>query len=215
VRPAGGLHGHPGQPAFKLTGPPTGWTGKHPGGLPPSSSANTFLPIRPWYVGDPQWPKVQAYLNGGSGPVFSCHRFWAEVDIATAFESFAQLFPAAQPPSGFWRSRQYSSSELDNGRARARECRVRARWRLEMQPRGGPAGRRVPLVLPPGLRCGQAGDPPDVDGHPDLRGSTSSPRCDRPARRAGGKLPGPRQHAGGTGKMKLSRARRTAAETGL
>jgi hypothetical protein len=34
-------------------------------------------------------------------PVFNYHRFWAEVDIATAFESFAQLFPAAQPPSGF------------------------------------------------------------------------------------------------------------------
>jgi hypothetical protein len=47
--------------------------------------------------GDRQWPKVQAYLNGGS-PRFNYHRFWAEVDIATAFESFAQLFPTAQPP---------------------------------------------------------------------------------------------------------------------
>jgi Glycosyl hydrolase family 48 len=50
--------------------------------------------------GGRQWPKVQAYLNGGS-PRFNYHRFWAEVDIAAAFESFAQLFPAAQPPSGF------------------------------------------------------------------------------------------------------------------
>jgi hypothetical protein len=80
---------------------PSGWTGKYPGGIPLSSSTNTFLSIRPWYIGDPQWSKVQAYLNGGSAPVFNYHRFWAEVDIATAFESFAQLFPTAQPPSGF------------------------------------------------------------------------------------------------------------------
>jgi hypothetical protein len=80
---------------------PSGWTGKYPGGIPLSSSTNTFLSIRPWYIGDPQWSKVQAYLNGGSAPAFNYHRFWAEVDIATAFESFAQLFPTVQPPSGF------------------------------------------------------------------------------------------------------------------
>jgi hypothetical protein len=34
-------------------------------------------------------------------PVFNYHRFWAEVDIATAFGSFAQLFLTAQPSSGF------------------------------------------------------------------------------------------------------------------
>ena len=33
---------------------------------------------------------------------------------------------------------------------------------------GGPAGSRVLLVLPPGLGYGQAGDPPDVDGHDTL-----------------------------------------------
>ena len=80
---------------------PSGWTGKYPGGIPLSSSTNTFLSIRPWYIGDPQWSKVQAYLNGGSAPAFNYHRFWAEADIATAFESFAQLFPTVQPPSGF------------------------------------------------------------------------------------------------------------------
>ncbi|HUZ27170.1 MAG TPA: glycoside hydrolase family 48 protein, partial [Streptosporangiaceae bacterium] len=80
---------------------PSGWTGKYPGGIPLSSSTNTFLSIRPWYIGDPQWSKVQAYLNGGSAPSFNYHRFWAEVDVATAFESFAQLFPTVAPPSGF------------------------------------------------------------------------------------------------------------------
>ena len=40
-------------------------------------------------------------MVGGSAPVFNYHRFWAEVDIATAFDAFAQLFPATAPPSGF------------------------------------------------------------------------------------------------------------------
>ncbi len=80
---------------------PSGWTGTYPGGIPLSSATNTFLSIRPWYIGDPEWSKVQAYLNGGSAPVFNYHRFWTEVEIATAFESFAQLFPTTAPPSGF------------------------------------------------------------------------------------------------------------------
>jgi hypothetical protein len=80
---------------------PSSWTGTYPGGIPLSSATNTFLSIRPWYIGDPEWSKVQAYLNGGSAPVFNYHRFWAEVEIATAFESFAQLFPTTAPPSGF------------------------------------------------------------------------------------------------------------------
>jgi hypothetical protein len=80
---------------------PSNWTGKYPGGIPLSSSTDTFLSIRPWYIGDPEWSKVQAYLNGGSAPGFNYHRFWAEADIATAFESFAQLFPTTAPPAGF------------------------------------------------------------------------------------------------------------------
>jgi len=79
---------------------PSSWTGKYPGGIPLSSSTNTFLSIRPWYIGDPQWSKVQAYLNGGSAPSFNYPRFWAEVDVATAFDTFANLFPAVQPPAG-------------------------------------------------------------------------------------------------------------------
>ena len=80
---------------------PSSWSGKYPGNVPLNSSTNTFLSIRPWYIGDPQWSKVQSYLSGGSAPVFNYHRFWAEVDIATAFDAFAQLFPATAPPSGF------------------------------------------------------------------------------------------------------------------
>jgi hypothetical protein len=80
---------------------PPNWTGTYPGGIPLSSATNTFLSIRPWYIGDPQWSKVQTYLNGGAAPVFNYHRFWAEADIATAFDAFAQLFPNAAPPTGF------------------------------------------------------------------------------------------------------------------
>jgi hypothetical protein len=67
-----------------------------------TAAQNIIDTIHKYYAdpGDRQWPKVQAYLNGGS-PRFNYHRFRAEVDIAAAFESFAQLFPAAQPPSGF------------------------------------------------------------------------------------------------------------------
>jgi hypothetical protein len=67
-----------------------------------TAAQNIIDTIHKYYAdpGDRQWPKVQAYLNGGS-PRFNYHRFPAEVDIAAAFESFAQLFPAAQPPSGF------------------------------------------------------------------------------------------------------------------
>lgn len=80
---------------------PSGWTGTYPGGIKLSSSTDTFLSIRPWYVGDPQWSKVASYLNGGSAPVFDYHRFWGEGDIATAFDAFAYLFPSVQPPSGY------------------------------------------------------------------------------------------------------------------
>jgi len=45
-------------------------------------------------------------------------------------------------------------------RARPLEAGNPASW--------GPAGSRVLLVLPPGLGYGQAGHPPDVDGHDTL-----------------------------------------------
>jgi hypothetical protein len=80
---------------------PSSFTGTYPGGIAINSTTNTFLSIRPWYTSDPAFPKVQAYLNGGAAPVFNYHRFWAEADIATAFDSFAQLFPNVQPPAGF------------------------------------------------------------------------------------------------------------------
>jgi hypothetical protein len=78
---------------------PSGWSGSYPGAGTISSSDNTFLSIRPWYTSVPDYGEVQNYLNGGPAPVFNYHRFWAEVDIATAFDSFAYLFPSVSPPA--------------------------------------------------------------------------------------------------------------------
>ena len=79
---------------------PSGWSGSYPGlsgGI--TSADNTFLSIRPWYTSVADYDEVQNYLNGGPAPQFNYHRFWAEVDIATAFDSFAYLFPNATPPA--------------------------------------------------------------------------------------------------------------------
>ena len=80
---------------------PSGWSGSYPGlgSTALTSADNTFLSIRPWYTSVPDYPLVQSYLNGGSAPVFNYHRFWAEADIATAFDSFAFLFPNVSPPA--------------------------------------------------------------------------------------------------------------------
>ena len=80
---------------------PSGWSGSYPGlnGASITSADNTFLSIRPWYTSVADYPEVQNYLNGGAAPVFNYHRFWAEADIATAFDSFAFLFPNVSPPA--------------------------------------------------------------------------------------------------------------------
>jgi hypothetical protein len=71
---------------------PSGWTGDMPNGdiIAPGKS---FLDIRSFYRSDPDFPKVQAFLNGGPAPTFNYHRFWAQSDIAMAFSDFANLFP--------------------------------------------------------------------------------------------------------------------------
>jgi hypothetical protein len=78
---------------------PSGWTGTYPGVGTISSADNTFLSLRPWYTSVADYPLVQNYLNGGAAPVFNYHRFWAEADIATAFDTFAYLFPNVSPPA--------------------------------------------------------------------------------------------------------------------
>jgi Glycosyl hydrolase family 48/Cellulose binding domain/Bacterial Ig domain len=72
---------------------PPGWSGTMPNGdaIKPGAS---FLDIRSFYKNDPDFPKVQAYLNGGPAPTFNYHRFWAQVDVATGYADYARLFPS-------------------------------------------------------------------------------------------------------------------------
>jgi len=70
---------------------PSGWTGKMPNGDTINSSS-TFISIRSFYTKDPDYAKVQAYLNGGAVPSFTYHRFWAQADIAMAFAVYSELF---------------------------------------------------------------------------------------------------------------------------
>ncbi|MDG4765687.1 glycoside hydrolase family 48 protein [Solwaraspora sp. WMMD406] len=73
---------------------PNGWSGTMPNGdvIEPGAS---FLDIRSFYLDDPDWPKVEAYLNGGPEPEFRYHRFWAQADLAMAYADFGHLFPDA------------------------------------------------------------------------------------------------------------------------
>ncbi len=70
---------------------PNGWQGTMPNGdvIKPGVS---FLDIRTFFRDDPDWSKVQAYLDGGSAPVFRYHRFWAQTEIAMAQAEMDSLF---------------------------------------------------------------------------------------------------------------------------
>ncbi|WP_240966231.1 glycoside hydrolase family 48 protein [Streptomyces zingiberis] len=70
---------------------PNGWTGTMPNGDQINSSS-TFLSIRSFYKSDPDFAKVQQYLNGGPAPEFTYHRYWAQTEIATAFAAHDALF---------------------------------------------------------------------------------------------------------------------------
>ncbi|MET8764072.1 glycoside hydrolase family 48 protein [Lentzea sp. NPDC004782] len=70
---------------------PPGWTGKMPNGDQIKQGAS-FLSMRSMFRNDPQWPKVQSYLDGGPAPEFTYHRFWAQTEIATAFSLYGEIF---------------------------------------------------------------------------------------------------------------------------
>ena len=70
---------------------PPGWTGKMPNG-DQIAQGSSFLSMRSMFRNDPQWPKVQSYLDGGPAPEFTYHRFWAQAEIATAFSLHTELF---------------------------------------------------------------------------------------------------------------------------
>src|SRR5690606_1298842 len=81
---------------------PPGFSGTMPNGDQIVQGA-TFDSIRSFYHDDPDWPQVEAYIEGtGPAPTFEIHRFWAQSDIALAFGDYAMLFgeePTITPPT--------------------------------------------------------------------------------------------------------------------
>jgi hypothetical protein len=69
---------------------PPGFNGKMPNG-DVLAAGKSFLDIRSFYKNDPDWSKVQSYLNGGPAPVFNYHRFWAQTDVALALADYGAL----------------------------------------------------------------------------------------------------------------------------
>jgi uncharacterized membrane protein len=75
---------------------PSAWV---PGTMPAGEDVTvspqpTFLSLRPKYKDDPSYPLVESGCAGtGAGPTFNYHRFWAQVDIASAYIVYANLFP--------------------------------------------------------------------------------------------------------------------------
>lgn len=69
---------------------PSSYNGTMPNG-DRINSDSTFLSIRSFFRNDPDWPKVEAYLNGGPAPTFNYHRFWAQVDVAMALHDYDRL----------------------------------------------------------------------------------------------------------------------------
>jgi hypothetical protein len=96
---------------------PAGWTGKMPNGDVVDSSA-TFISIRSKYKSDPDWGKVQAFLDGGPAPIFHYHRFWAESDIALANAVYGSLFP---PPPGSEPKPAEAAADSKHGKAESKE----------------------------------------------------------------------------------------------
>ncbi|WP_374568261.1 glycoside hydrolase family 48 protein [Ideonella sp.] len=72
---------------------PSGWVGTNAQGATIDANS-TFLSLRPKYKQDPDWPKLQAYLNGGTAPTWTYHRFWAQADAAMAMLDYAMLVEA-------------------------------------------------------------------------------------------------------------------------
>ena len=75
---------------------PAGWQGVMPTG-DRIDQGSTFISLRSKYKSDPAWPKVEAFVKGGPPPHFTYHRFWAQVDVALANATMAQLYPNGIP----------------------------------------------------------------------------------------------------------------------
>src|SRR5690606_7710448 len=73
---------------------PNGWSGTMPNGdvIEPGVS---FIDIRSFMKEFDGWDQVQAYIDGGctgEPPTFEYHRYWHQVEVATAYSTYADLF---------------------------------------------------------------------------------------------------------------------------
>ncbi|MGD9200444.1 MAG: glycoside hydrolase family 48 protein [Chitinispirillia bacterium] len=76
---------------------PSGWSGINgTGGI--IKPGVTFLDIRNKYKEDPDYERVKKAVDNGEDPEFRYHRFWTQVDVATAYAEFARLFAETATP---------------------------------------------------------------------------------------------------------------------
>ncbi|TQV74201.1 PKD domain-containing protein [Exilibacterium tricleocarpae] len=71
---------------------PPGWTGTNAVGAA-LGEGTTFIGMRPFYQSDPGYQEVLNAAAEGRDPAFVYHRYWAQVEVATANALFADLFP--------------------------------------------------------------------------------------------------------------------------
>ena len=73
---------------------PAGYTGVTARG-DPINQQSTFISIRSWQKNDPEWPKIQAYLDSPTPdnvPVFKYHRYWANAEYAMSCAAMHHYF---------------------------------------------------------------------------------------------------------------------------
>ena len=73
---------------------PAGYNGLMPNGDAINSNS-TFISIRSWQKTDPDWPKIQAYLdsqNSANIPKFTYHRFWGQCEYAMCCGALQHYF---------------------------------------------------------------------------------------------------------------------------
>ncbi|MPW29044.1 PKD domain-containing protein [Agarivorans sp. B2Z047] len=79
---------------------PAGWSGKNAVGADLNADT-TFSSMRPFYnESDPGYQELQNALAEGRDPTYTYHRYWAQVDVATANALYAELFPEADCADG-------------------------------------------------------------------------------------------------------------------
>lgn len=70
---------------------PAGYTGVNALGASIDQNS-TFLSMRPFYLSDPMYQEVLNAKAAGRDPQFSYHRYWAQVEAATANAIYSDLF---------------------------------------------------------------------------------------------------------------------------